>query len=153
MTDTSPLAQKPVCQVGFVVRSIDDAATALSRLLGVPKPNVIVTDAPDKAKTVYRGAPTPARAKLAFFQIGDLSLELIEPFGGPSTWQEFLDAHGSGIHHIAFQIQGTDRAVAWLEGEGAKLVQQGRYTGGMYTYIEGPKSLPAVLELLENFRP
>ena len=150
MTDTSPLAKKPVCQVGFVVRNIDEAAATLSRLLDIPKPNVIVTDTPDKAKTVYRGAPTRARAKLAFFQIGDLSLELIEPFDGPSTWQEFLDKHGSGIHHIAFQIQGTDRAIAWLQDEGAKMVQQGHYTGGMYTYVEGPKSLPAVLELLER---
>jgi hypothetical protein len=40
------------------------------------------------------------------FMLG-LSIELIEPDGKPSTWQEFLDIRGEGIHHIAFLQEGT----------------------------------------------
>jgi 4-hydroxyphenylpyruvate dioxygenase-like putative hemolysin len=83
--------------------------------------------------------------------MGQVSLELIEPFGGPSIWQEFLDAQGEGVHHIAFQIKGTDEVTTYLEGKGIDVVQQGRYTGGMYTYTDSAPALGVILELLENF--
>ncbi len=140
-----------VCQVGLIVRDIERSAEAYSRVFGMPKPPVIVTDEAKIARTMYRGEPTEARAKLAFFQMGQVSLELIEPIGGPSTWQEFLDEKGEGVHHIAFTIQGTDQVVAYLEGEGINVVQQGHYTGGMYTYVDSEPALGVVLELLENF--
>jgi len=40
--------------------------------------------------------------------LGSLSLELIEPVGGPSTWREFLDTRGEGVHHIAFHVPDTE---------------------------------------------
>jgi methylmalonyl-CoA/ethylmalonyl-CoA epimerase len=83
--------------------------------------------------------------------MGQVSLELIEPVGGPSTWQEFLDEKGEGVHHIAFRIKGTEQVVAYLEGKGIDVVQQGYYTGGMYTYVDSTSPLSVVLELLENF--
>ncbi|GFR39044.1 hypothetical protein PRECH8_23400 [Insulibacter thermoxylanivorax] len=57
--------------------------------------------------SMYNGEVTAARAKLAFFDMGSLQLELIEPDEHPSTWREHLDQHGEGVHHIAFQIQGV----------------------------------------------
>ncbi len=85
------LGSNIVCQVGLIVRDIAKSAQAYSQVFGMPKPPVIITDEPDVAKTTYKGEPTNAQAKLAFFQMGQVSLELIEPIGGPSTWQEFLD--------------------------------------------------------------
>jgi methylmalonyl-CoA/ethylmalonyl-CoA epimerase len=83
--------------------------------------------------------------------MGQVQIELIEPIGQPSTWKEWLDEHGDGFHHIAFQIKGTDKVVAYLEGNGIPLVQQGQYPGGMYSYLDASHSLGLVLELLENF--
>jgi hypothetical protein len=140
-----------VCQIGLIVQDIEASAHAYCRILDMPKPEVIITDAVEVAKTTYRGALTTAQAKLAFFDMGQVSLELIEPIGGPSTWQEFLDEKGEGVHHIAFQIKGTDQVVAYLQGCGIDVVQQGRYTGGMYTYVDSAPALGVVLELLENF--
>ncbi len=48
-------------------------------------------------------------------------------------------------------VQGTDKVVAFLEGKGINVVQQGHYTGGMYTYVDSAPSLGVILELLENF--
>jgi methylmalonyl-CoA/ethylmalonyl-CoA epimerase len=140
-----------ICQVGLIVRDIERSAEAYSRVLGMPKPEVIVTDGPEIAHTRFRGEPTDARARLAFFDMGQISLELIEPIGGPSTWQEFLDEKGEGVHHIAFSVKDTDRAVAFLEGNGIGVVQQGDYTGGRYTYVDSAAVLGVILELLENF--
>jgi methylmalonyl-CoA/ethylmalonyl-CoA epimerase len=85
--------------------------------------------------------------------MGQVSLELIEPIGGPSTWREFLDERGEGVHHIAFTVEGTDEVVAFLAGAGIAVVQQGDYTGGRYTYVDSMSTLGVILELLENFGP
>jgi catechol 2,3-dioxygenase-like lactoylglutathione lyase family enzyme len=139
-----------VCQVGLVVRDVERSLAAYSRVFGLPEPEVIVTDGQEIAHTRYRGEPTDARAKLAFFNMGQVSLELIEPIGGPSTWQEFLDERGEGVHHIAFFVEGTDQVVASLEGNGIAVIQQGDYTGGRYTYVDSAPALGVILELLEN---
>jgi catechol 2,3-dioxygenase-like lactoylglutathione lyase family enzyme len=135
----------------LIVRDIERSIEAYSRILRLPKPNVTITDGQEVAHTKYRGEPTDARAKLAFFDMGQVSLELIEPIGGPSTWQEFLDEKGEGVHHIAFFVHDTDRVVAFLEGEDVGVVQQGDYTGGRYTYVDSERALGTILELLENF--
>ncbi len=140
-----------VTQIGLVVRDIQKSIDNYSDVFGLPRPEVIITDEYEQAKTIYRGKPTLARAKLAFFDFGQVQIELIEPIGEPSTWQEVLDSKGEGIHHIAFQIKDTGQVVQYLEGKGIELVQQGHYTGGMYSYLDGSESLGLVLELLENF--
>jgi methylmalonyl-CoA/ethylmalonyl-CoA epimerase len=139
-----------VCQVGLIVRDVERSAEAYSQVFGMPKPTAIITDEADVAKTTYKGEPTNARAKLAFFNMGQVSLELIEPIGGPSTWQEFLDDKGEGVHHIAFRVKGTDEVVALLGEQGIGVVQQGYYTGGMYTYVDSAPALGVILELLED---
>jgi methylmalonyl-CoA/ethylmalonyl-CoA epimerase len=139
-----------ICQIGIVVRNIEKTAKAYADVFGMDIPNIIITDTEDKAHTKFCGSPTQARAKLAFFNMGSLSLELIEPIGEPSTWKEFLDTHGEGVHHIAFQIKGMDGVIEYLDGKNIKLVQKGDYTGGRYTYVDGTESLGVILELLEN---
>lgn len=145
------LGTNVICQVGLIVRDIERSAEAYSRVLGLPKPSVIVTDPQETAHTRFRGQPTGAQAKLAFFDMGQVSLELIEPIGGPSTWREFLDEKGEGVHHIAFVVKGTDQVVQYLAGHNVEVIQQGDYTGGRYTYVDSTAALGVVLELLENF--
>jgi len=139
-----------ICQIALVVRDIERMAKTYADVFGMDVPSVRITDTADISHIKYRDAPTQARAKLAFFDMGGLSLELIEPVGGPSTWKEFLDEHGEGVHHIAFRIQGMDSVLAYLDGKGIPTVQRGDYTGGRYAYVDSAPSLGVVLELLER---
>lgn len=141
-----------VCQVGLVVRDIRRSAERFAALFGLDVPEIIVTAPQEEAQTSYRGEPTPARAKLAFFELGQVSLELIEPDEHPSTWREFLETRGEGVHHLAFTIDGMGEAVSFLAGRGIPLVQRGEYTGGRYAYLDGLAQLGVILELLENDR-
>lgn len=140
-----------VCQIGVVVRDIERAIGACSRLFDLPRPGFIITDTVDVAHTEFKGQPTDARAKLAFFDMGQVSLEFIEPIGGPSTWQEFLDRNGEGVHHIALTVKDTDEALAHLEKQSIGVIQRGDYRGGRYTYVDSVPALGVILELLENF--
>jgi methylmalonyl-CoA/ethylmalonyl-CoA epimerase len=146
----STLGTTTVTQIGIVVDDIEAKARAWSQILGLPTPQVIITDAYEKAQTLYRSSPSLARAKLAFFNLGQVDLELIEPIGEPSTWREQLDAHGNSLHHVAFQIKGMAGKLALLGAAGIPLVQMGEYTGGRYAYTDGTAQLGAVLELLES---
>lgn len=147
------LINNVITQVALVVKDVEKTARNYAELFGMELPPIILTDPEEKAHTRYRGQPTPARAKLAFFQMGSLSLELIEPIGGPSTWQEFLDKHGEGIHHIAFQVEEMDKAVHLLEDKGMPLVQRGDFTGGCYAYVDATPWLGAIVELLAHDHP
>jgi methylmalonyl-CoA/ethylmalonyl-CoA epimerase len=147
---SSPLGTNTVTQIGLVVPNIKNAIQAWSALLGVPAPDILVTDPVDRARTEYLGQPTPARAKLAFFNLGQVVLELIEPIGEPSTWNDQLKAHGPSLHHIAFEIKGMADCLTALAEHGMPLLQRGEYEGGRYAYVDGSEQFGAVVELLEN---
>jgi len=145
-----PLGTTTVTQVGIIVSDIETRARAWAAVLGLPVPEIIITDTLDKARTEYRGQPSIAQAKLAFFHLGQVDLELIEPIGEPSTWKDQLDGHGDSLHHIAFQIKGMQDKLAYLDANGAPLIQRGEYTGGRYAYVDAVAQLGTIVELLEN---
>lgn len=147
---SNPLGENKVIQVGLIVENIEATVQAWSRLLGVEAPAVQITDPLEKANTNYKGEPTRAQAKLAFFDLGQVTLELIEPMGEPSTWNDQLVAHGSSLHHIAFEIQGMEEHLRGLAENGMPLIQRGEYVGGRYAYVDGQQKFGAILELLEN---
>jgi len=140
-----------VTQVGYVVRDIEKSAKAFAAILGVPVPKWELTDTVDKAHTEYLGKPSPGRAKLAFIELPNIVFELIEPVGGPSTWRDFLDKKGEGVHHLAFEVKGLDQRLAELKAKGVPLIQKGDYQGGRYAYVDATAQLGVILELLENY--
>ncbi|MBM3239684.1 VOC family protein [Candidatus Poribacteria bacterium] len=140
-----------ICQIGIVVRDIERTAKAYADIFGMDMPKIRITDTEEITHIKFRGAPTQAQARLAFFQMGSLSLELIEPVGEPSTWKNFLDEHGEGVHHIAFRIKGMDKVLELLNEKGILTIQQGDYTGGRYAYVDSVLALGVIMELLENY--
>jgi methylmalonyl-CoA/ethylmalonyl-CoA epimerase len=148
--DTGFLGNNVITQIGIVVADIEKSARDFARFLGAPIPSIIETDPAEKAQTQNRGSPTAARARLAFIRCGGLDLKLIEPDREPSTWREFLDQHGEGVHHIAFVIKDMDNRVRTLQAEGHALLQKGEYTGGRYAYMDTSRTLKTIVELLQN---
>jgi len=147
---SKPLGNNKVMQVGLIVENIEAAVQDWARLLGVKPPSIAITAPFDTANTHYQDKPSPAQAKLAFFDLGQVTLELIEPIGEPSTWNDQLAAHGSSLHHIAFEIKGMDEHLRGLAEHGLPLIQRGEYEGGRYAYVDGQKKFGTVIELLEN---
>ncbi|MBU9720605.1 MULTISPECIES: VOC family protein [Bacillaceae] len=144
------LGNNIIAQIGILVHDIEKTAQVYADFFGIDKPEISMTDPLDKAGTEYKGEATEARAKLAFFDMGSLQLELIEPDNHPSTWREHLDKHGEGPHHIAFFVEGMQEKVALLESNSMPLMQKAEYTGGRYAYMDTFKDLKVMIELLEN---
>jgi methylmalonyl-CoA/ethylmalonyl-CoA epimerase len=140
-----------VTQIAILCHDIEKTARVYADFLGVDAPKIQMTDELEKAQTRYKGKPSTARAKLAFFHVGPMiDLELIEPTKEPSTWRDDLNRKGEGVHHIAFTIKGMKEMIAKLEKNGMPLLQTGEYTGGRYAYVDANRDLKVVLELLEN---
>jgi hypothetical protein len=143
------LGSNVITQIGIVVKDIEKSSEDYAKFFGVGKPSIHLTDTVEKAHTEYRGEPTTAQAKLAFFKFKNITVELIEPVGGPSTWQEFLDTKGEGVHHIAFNVRGSKEKIEAMAGQGMSLVQAGDTGGGgRYSYVDATDALKVIIELL-----
>ena len=142
-------------QVGFIVKDVEAAKRKWAEFLGVDVPETQPVGDYSVTQTTFMGQPAPeASCLMAFFDVGPgLQLELIQPNEAPSTWRNFLNEHGEGMHHIAFQVQDSAKQVANAEAAGLKLVQHGVYGdgGGGYNYLDAPE-LKCIVELLESYK-
>lgn len=150
LNESGVLGTQRIAQIGIIVHDIEAASQTYANFLGVDKPKWFWTDHVEVAQTEYNGASSEARAKLAFFNMGSVQLELIEPDHHPSTWRDFLNTHGEGVHHLAFVVKDLKNRISVMEKDGMRLQQKGEYTGGRYAYMDTTESLKILLELLEN---
>ena len=148
----SNLGSTTLAQVAIVVRDIEASSKRWAGVLGLPVPNIITVQPGSQVNMTYRGLPSDAQAKLAFFSLGQVQLELIEPMGGESTWREALDRNGESVHHLAFWVEGMQRSVDFLAGHGIPMVQRGDMGEGQYAYFDAEGPLGVTLELLEKVR-
>ena len=137
-----------VVQIGIIVKDVEKTAIAYAQVFGIPKPEVVPIADDSFANTNYQGHSSPAKGKAAFFDLGPVQMELIEPVGTPSTWEAFLRTHGEGIHHIAFKTMEMDSAREFLASKGMETVQTGGWDGGQYAYVDSANQLGTILELL-----
>ena len=92
----------------------------------------------------------------AFFKVGDVKIELLEPTCPESTIAKFIEKNGGrgGMHHMAFAIEdGVANALAEVEAKGVKLIDKAPRGGadGLKIAFLHPKSTQAVLtELCED---
>jgi catechol 2,3-dioxygenase-like lactoylglutathione lyase family enzyme len=138
-----------VFQIAFVTDDIDRTRKWFAGLFGMDEPTVTVTGPRSETEAEYKSLPSDARCKLAFFELGNTTIELIEPDEHPSCWRDFLDAHGPGCHHLAFKVNGMKQKLAAFEKSGHPLLQKGEFTGGRYAYVDTEPQLGILVELLE----
>lgn len=143
---------KTLVQVAIVSRNAEATAKQWAALLGVPLPKINLTRPGHEVKVIYRGRPSEGQAKIAFFRLGQVSLEVIEPVGPDTSWMEFLNKHGEGVQHIAFQVSDLDGSIGRLERLGMPVLHRGRYDAdnGTYIYLDSEKALGVTLELLHS---
>jgi len=138
------LGTRKVLQVAFVVHNIEETIKKYCAFFEMDDPGYIVTEPFDDTNTHFRGEPTESRAKLAFFNMENIVIELIEPDEHPSTWREWLDKNGEGFHHLAFVVKDFDGTVAKLNKAGVPTI----HIGNGYGYMDTEKDLKFLVELL-----
>lgn len=148
-----PLQDTRLAQIGFIVKDIDKTKLEFARFFDVPVPPTVNSGEYAVTKTEYHGQPAPeAQCLMTFFYFGDLQMELIQPNAADSGWREYLEQHGEGIHHLAFNVKGMRLNIENCESWGMTLIQKGEYRqgNGRYAFLDASDSLKMVIELLER---
>lgn len=153
---TAPLVgNRTINQIAFVVKDIETANEAFTKLLGIKKVEPFLTGDRSVSKVVFKGKPSDSQSKLAFLNTPTVQFELIEPDQNPGTMREFLDTVGEGIHHIAFDVDSIQKRLPSMEENGYAVLQTGEFTSsdGRYTYVDTFDDCKTLVELLESAEP
>ncbi len=128
---------KKIDHVAICVRDIDEALAQYKAVLGV-------------TPTVRETVPSQ-KTEAVLLPIGESSLELISPRGNDGL-EKFLEKRGPGLHHIAVEVEGIEKALAFLKALGVPLIDETPRSGarGHKVAFIHPKATGGVLvELVE----
>ncbi len=136
--------------VCIVTRDLEKTKNNYARLTGMAAPETIVNEDYANMHTWFKDldASRSGLEQCTFAAEGG-NVELIMPNTGPSAWNEYLDAHGEGLHHLCFEVKELDAVVARCEENGMKKIQTGDFPGGHYAYVDATGFVGTYLELLE----
>lgn len=124
-------------QIAIVVDDIEKAAETWARFFNIPVPEIRYQPPGLHPDLTYRGKPADYGLKLANIKVGSFVIELHEPDERDSTFREFLDKHGNGVHHLGFQVgEKRDAIVGELEEMGYAMRTIGYYPGSSWTIVD-----------------
>jgi len=126
--------------LGIAVRSLDEAIPFYRDLLGL----------------ALKGIEEVAsyRVRVAFLQIGETKIELLEPTSDEGMIAEFLRELGPGFHHVAYEVKDIETAIRTCEARGLKMIDRAPRPGahGARVAFIHPESTQSVLTELCQVR-
>jgi methylmalonyl-CoA/ethylmalonyl-CoA epimerase len=132
---------KQIDHLGIAVRSLDETVPVYEKALGLP--------------CEHREEIASQKVRTAFFNVGGVHLELLEPTSPQSPIAKFLADRGEGIHHIAFRTDNITDQLAQAAGAGICLINEKPLEGaaGKLVAFLHPKSTHGVLTELCASKP
>ncbi|MCL2056423.1 MAG: VOC family protein [Oscillospiraceae bacterium] len=144
----NPINLDGFIQIAIVVDDVEKAAKAWAKLFGVPVPEIMDHSQDGNPNVTYRGKTAKYGLKMAVIPVGNFVIELTEPGGGESTFREFIDKHGCGVHHLGFEVgERRDAIIAELEADGIDMRQIGFYPGSSWTIVDSEDALGVNLNI------
>jgi methylmalonyl-CoA/ethylmalonyl-CoA epimerase len=140
--------KKGFIQICIVVEDIEKAAGEWASVLNIPVPQINCSHIEGGSDYNYRGEETSCDLKVASFSMGNFVIELHQPIGGKSTFSEFLEKHGNGVHHIGFEVgDKRDLIISELEDLGYAMRTVGYYPGSSWTIVDSEDKLGVNLNI------
>ena len=131
-TMSEPVLQK-IDHLGIAVRSIEETLPYYEKALGLKCERI--EEVPSQ------------KVRTAFFAVGQVHIELLEPTAEDSTIAKFIADRGEGIHHIAFYTDNIEGQLAKAKENGVRLIHEVPFDGaaGKLVAFLHPKSSHGVL--------
>lgn len=129
---------KKINHIAVAVNDVEASSRLFSEVLGFSGGSIEVFD--------------NFEVKVAFFAIGDVKIELVEPLNPDGGVAKFLAKRGEGIHHIAFEVDDVAAALDHYKSKGVRLINERPEPGANDTLVAflHPKSTGGVLmEILQ----
>src|SRR5208282_3287464 len=128
--------------LGIAVRSLDEAVPYYEKALGL--------------KCEHREEVPSQKVRTAFFHVGEVHIELLEPTDPESPIAKFLEKNPTGgIHHIAFKTDNIEGQLKQAAGAGVRLIHDKPFDGaaGKLVAFLHPKSTFGTLTELCTPKP
>jgi len=107
---------KNIDHLGIAVPSLDQAVPYYEKALGL--------------KCEHREEVPSQKVRAAFFAVGEVHLELLEPTDAESPIAKYLEKNpAGGIHHIAFKTDNIEAQLRQAAGAGVKLIHEKPFEG------------------------
>lgn len=89
--------------------------------------------------------------KIAFLDLEDARLELIQPTTADSGVAKYLRKRGPGLHHICLQVQDIEAKIAELLEKGCQMINETprQRDGRRYAFVHPKSAGGLLLELYE----
>ena len=113
---------------GVAVESIDAFKQTWGALFGIEEWSEADAELPGDMVEVYGEVQPPIRSRVAFAKFAGIAIELIQPVVGRPHAAHYLEAHGEGLHHIAFWVPDLLTEIDKLEPD-------------MFEVVYAPKSV------------
>jgi len=119
--------------LGIAVRSLDESVAYYEKALGL--------------KCEHREEVASQKVRTAFFQVGEVHIELLEATSAESPIAKFIDKNGEGVHHVAFASTDINAQLIQAATAGVKLIHDVPFVGaaGKLVAFLHPKSTYGVL--------
>jgi methylmalonyl-CoA/ethylmalonyl-CoA epimerase len=88
----------------------------------------------------------------AMIPVGDTYLQLLGATGPESTVARFLERRGEGLHHIAYEVDDLESALAELKQKGVPLIDEKPRLGGrghMVAFVHPKGNHGLLVELIQ----
>ena len=136
----TPLKKEQFIQVNIIVDDIHKSAKAWAAVLDVPVPEIWTNHLKSNGENpyTYRGKDVPCDLQMCVFDMGSWVLELHQVDGTPSTFREFVNKHGQGVHHLGFEVgDDRDEVIRQLKEMGFDTERTiGVYPGSSWTIVD-----------------
>jgi len=63
-------------------------------------------------------------SNVAFFPLGEVEVELVEPTDNESGLAKYLKSHGPGLHHLCFEVTNIEDTLSGLKTKGIRLINE-----------------------------
>ncbi|GAK59745.1 putative methylmalonyl-CoA epimerase [Candidatus Vecturithrix granuli] len=101
---------KKVNHIGIAVKDIEESLKIYRDLLGL--------------ELEGQHAVEEQKVITAFFPVGETHIELVQPTEGNVGVAKFIEKRGEGVHHLCFEVDDIEQALADLRARGAKLIDE-----------------------------
>lgn len=137
-----------IIQIAHLVANLDDAMEHYYHVFNIG-PWDVYTYGPHNIKnSLYRGKPAEHVYKIAVCWVNGVQMELMQPISGYSIYNEYIEKHGYGLHHMKLFFQDCNQAIAAYENHGYQVVQSGNIGDDVFYYLDTEERFQgAVIEL------
>lgn len=141
-----------VIQIGIVVPDVDKAIEGYRDLLHVKKWNINQVDTvTGKGGNFHKnGKPIQAKVKIAWANIGNVELELIEPQDQHSLYADFLRERGPGIHHVMLGTSNYATCLEHMNSQKIAAIGGGDLQGTRFQMFDTQELLGFICEIAEG---